>query len=97
MARAEYAKVVNGEFEISGRGVNNEILVDDIDTEYVLSWFDKKIIKNDKSCVAYLVKEAIRDSYKRLIFPSVEREVRSELKELAEEGAIDVFGKNLEK
>ena len=69
----------------------------DIDTEYVLSWFDKKIIKNDKSCVAYLVKEAIRDSYKRLIFPSVEREVRSELKELAEEGAIDVFGKNLEK
>ena len=69
----------------------------DIDTEYVLSWFDKKIIKNDKSCVAYLVKEAIRDSYKRLIFPSVEREVRSELKELAEEGAIVVFGKNLEK
>ena len=37
LARAEFAKVVNGEFEISGRGVNNEILVDDIDTEYVLA------------------------------------------------------------
>lgn len=37
LARAEYAKVVNGEFEISGRGINNEIIVDDIDTEYVLA------------------------------------------------------------
>ena len=37
LARAEYAKVVNGEFEISGRGVNNEIIVEDIDTEYVLA------------------------------------------------------------
>ena len=69
----------------------------EIDTEYVLNWFDKKIIKNEKSCVADLVKDAIRDSYKRLIFPSVEREVRAELKEVAEEQAILVFGKNLEK
>ena len=69
----------------------------DIDTDYVMAWFDRKIIKNDKSPVVELVKEAIRDSFKRLIFPSVEREVRSELKEVAEEGAINVFGKNLEK
>ena len=69
----------------------------EIDTEYVLNWFDKKIIKNEKSCVVDLVKDAIRDSYKRLIFPSVEREVRAELKEVAEEQAILVFGKNLEK
>ena len=69
----------------------------EVDTDYVMNFFDKKIIKNDKSPVVELVKDAIRDSYKRLIFPSVEREVRAELKEVAEEGAIDVFGKNLEK
>ena len=69
----------------------------EIDTDYVLAWFDKKIIKNENSPVAEIVKSAIRDSYKRLIFPSVEREVRAELKEVAETGAIDVFGKNLEK
>ena len=69
----------------------------DIDTDYVLAWFDKKIIKNDKSMCAELVKDAIRDSFKRLIEPSVEREVRAELKEVAEEGAIGLFGNNLEK
>ena len=69
----------------------------EIDTDYVLAWLDKKIIKNESSRVANIVKDAIRDSYKRLIFPSVEREVRAELKEVSEDGAIDVFGKNLEK
>ena len=69
----------------------------DIDTEYVLAWFDKKIIKNDKSPVTDIVKDAIRDGFKRLIQPSVEREVRAELKENAEEGAIRLFSKNLEK
>ena len=69
----------------------------DIDTEYVLAWFDKKIIKNDKSPVTDIVKDAIRDGFKRLILPSVEREVRAELKEKAEEGAIGLFSKNLEK
>lgn len=69
----------------------------EIDTDYVMAWFDKKIIKNDKSPVVEVVKDAIRDSFKRLIFPSVEREVRAELKENAEDGAISVFGKNLEK
>ena len=69
----------------------------DIDTEYVLAWFDKKIIKNDKSPVTDIVKGAIRDGFKRLILPSVEREVRAELKENAEEGAIGLFSKNLEK
>ena len=69
----------------------------EVDTDYVLGFFDKKIIKNEKSPVTLYVKDAIRDSYKRLIFPSVEREVRAELKEVAETQAIDVFGKNLEK
>ena len=43
-----------------------------------------------------IVKTAIRDSYKRLIIPSIEREVRSFLKDKSEEDAIDVFGDNLE-
>ena len=69
----------------------------EIDTDYVLSYFDKKIIKNESSPVTPYIKDAIRDSFKRLIFPSVEREVRAELKETAEIGAIDLFSKNLEK
>ena len=69
----------------------------EVDTDYIMAWFDKKIIKNEKSSVTEHIKDAIRDSYKRLIFPSVEREVRAELKEVAENGAIDIFGKNLEK
>ena len=62
----------------------------------VLSFLEEKVIKNDKSFVCDLVRDAIKDSYKRLIFPSVEREVRSDLTEKAEEVAIDNFGKNLE-
>ncbi len=68
-----------------------------IDTEYVLNFFYKKIIKNESSPVVDIIKDAINDSYKRLIFPSVEREVRSLLKEESEEKAIELFGKNLEK
>ena len=81
------------------RGENEDILSIsiEIDTDYVMAWFDKKIIKNENSPVSGVVKDAIRDSYKRLIFPSVEREVRAELKEVAETGAIDLFGRNLEK
>ena len=47
--------------------------------------------------VSKIIEDAINDSYKRLIFPSIEREVRALLKEIAEEQAIDLFGKNLEK
>lgn len=69
----------------------------DVDTEHIMNFLEKKIIKNEKSPVVELVKEAIVDSYKRLIFPSIEREIRGELKEESEEGAIEVFSKNLEK
>ena len=69
-----------------------------VDNDYILNnFFAKKIIKNDKSPITPLVIDAIADSYKRLIFPSVEREVRSTLKEEAETKAIELFGKNLEK
>ena len=68
----------------------------DVDKEGVLSFLEKKLIKNDKSFVVDCVKEAIEDAYKRLIEPSIEREIRSELTEVGEEAAIDNFGKNLE-
>ena len=68
----------------------------DVDKEGILSYLEKKIIKNEKSFVVGSVKEAIEDSYKRLIVPSIEREIRAELSEKGEEAAIDNFGKNLE-
>lgn len=67
-----------------------------INDEEIISFLESKIIKNDKSYVVDEVKDAIKDSYKRLIFPSIEREIRSDLTEKAEDVAIDNFGKNLE-
>lgn len=68
----------------------------DVDKDGVLAYLEKKLIKNDKSFVVDSIKEAIDDSYKRLIAPSIEREIRTELSEKGEEAAIDNFGKNLE-
>ncbi len=68
----------------------------DVDDAKVLSFFEEKIIKNKDSFVTDIVKNAIKDSYKRLIFPSVEREVRSALSEKAEDVAIKNFSENLE-
>ena len=65
--------------------------------EYILSYLEGKIIKNEESECAELVRDAILDSFKRLIAPSIEREIRSELTDKSEEAAIDVFSKNLEK
>ncbi len=69
----------------------------DVDTEHIMNFLEKKIIKKVESPVVDIVKDAIQDSYKRLISPSIERELRADLKEEAEEGAINLFGKNLEK
>lgn len=68
----------------------------DVDKEGILMFLEKKVIKNDKSFVVETVKRAIEDSYKRLISPAIEREIRAELSEKGEEAAIDNFGKNLE-
>ena len=68
----------------------------DVDKEGILDLLEKKIIKNSTSFVVESVREAIEDSYKRLIAPSIEREIRAELSEKGEEAAIDNFGKNLE-
>ncbi len=50
---------------------------------------------NENPYTTSVLKEAVADSYKRLIAPAIEREIRSELTEKAEDGAIEVFGKNL--
>lgn len=68
----------------------------DVNKDEILAYLEKKLIKNTNSYVCNYVKAAIADSYKRLIGPSIEREVRSDLTEKGEEAAIDNFGKNLE-
>ena len=68
----------------------------DVDDAKVLSFFEEKIIKNKESFAVDIVKNAIKDSYKRLIFPSVEREIRAALSEKAEDVAIKNFSENLE-
>ena len=80
------------------RGENEGVLSIslDIDKDSILSFLEEKVIKNKDSFVVDIVKEAIEDSYKRLIKPSIERELRSEAKDKADEVAIDNFGKNLE-
>ena len=64
--------------------------------EKVLRYLEKKIILRDDPYTTPILKEVVADSYERLIAPAIEREVRNILTEKAEEGAIEVFGKNLE-
>lgn len=68
----------------------------DVDKDKILEFLENKNIKNKDSFCAPIIKDAILDSYKRLIFPSVEREIRSDLTEKGEVSAIENFGKNLE-
>ncbi|WP_297990905.1 Tex family protein [Anoxybacillus sp.] len=67
----------------------------DVDVERMMAYIRKQIITNDRSSAAHIVAEAIEDAYKRYIAPSIEREVRNELTERAEEQAIHVFAENL--
>ena len=63
--------------------------------ERILRYLEKKVITKENPYTSGYLKEAAEDSYKRLIAPSIEREIRNELTEQAEDGAIKVFGKNL--
>jgi len=63
--------------------------------EDILRYLEKKVIHKDNPVTTPVLKAAAEDSYKRLIGPAIEREIRSELTEKAEDGAIEVFGKNL--
>lgn len=80
------------------RGENEKILSVKIEApeEDIVRYLKKQVIKNDNANTNQILSEIIEDSYKRLIAPAVEREIRSDLTEKAENGAIKVFGKNLE-
>ncbi len=80
------------------RGENEKLLTVKIEApqERILRFLEKKIIKKENPPTASALREAIEDSYNRLIAPAIERDIRNELTEKAEAGAIAVFGKNLE-
>lgn len=80
------------------RGEDEKILTVSLDYNFdnIQEYLENKIIKNKESFVVELVKSAIKDSLKRLILPSIEREIRSELTEHAEQLAIENFKSNLE-
>lgn len=80
------------------RGENEKFLVVKIEapTERILQYLRTKVITNDNPVTSPILEEVIADSYDRLIAPAIEREIRNDLTEKAEDGAISVFGKNLE-
>ena len=80
------------------RGENEKFLTVKIiaPTERILQYLTKKVITKENEFTAPMLKEALQDSYDRLIAPAIEREIRNELTEKAEDGAILVFGKNLQ-
>ena len=61
----------------------------------ILAYLERKVIRSDNPYTTPVLKETVEDSYHRLIAPAIEREIRNELTEKAEDGAIEVFGKNL--
>ncbi|MFO1446527.1 RNA-binding transcriptional accessory protein [Bacillus sp. Bva_UNVM-123] len=93
------AKIVPHRTLALNRGEKEDILRIAIkpDIEFILKYLHKKWIKNEQSPAAVFVKEAYEDGYKRLIQPSIEREIRNELTEKAEEQAIMIFSENLRK
>ncbi len=80
------------------RGENEKILTVKVEApeEKILGYLEKQVIISDNPYTMPVLKDVIADSYKRLIAPAIEREIRNELTEKAEDGAIEVFGKNLE-
>ncbi len=80
------------------RGENEKFLVVKVEapTERILQYLRTKVITNDNPVTSPILEEVIEDSYGRLIAPAIEREIRNDLTEKAEDGAISVFGKNLE-
>ncbi len=80
------------------RGENEKILTVKVDApvQRIIQYLEKKTIVSDNAYTTPFLQEAIADSYDRLIAPAIEREIRNELTQKAEDGAISVFGKNLE-
>ena len=80
------------------RGEAEKILTVKIEApeEKILGYLFKKVVVRENKYTTPIIKDVIADSYKRLIAPAIEREIRNDLTESAEDGAIKVFGKNLE-
>ena len=80
------------------RGEAEKILTVKINApeERIIQYLEKKTITRENPVTTPVLQEVVRDSYDRLIAPAIEREIRSDLTEKAEDGAISVFGKNLE-
>lgn len=93
------SKIVPHRILALNRGEKEEILRVAIrmEADVVMNYLNRKWVKNPQSITAKNVGEAIADAYKRLIQPSIEREIRNELTERAEEQAIHIFSENLRK
>ncbi|HHX55339.1 MAG TPA: RNA-binding transcriptional accessory protein, partial [Clostridiales bacterium] len=96
--REEIKKIPGHRILAINRGEKEKILTIKIEVpeERILGFLEKKLIVRENPYTKDLITSAYEDSYKRLIAPSIEREVRSELTQKAEDGAFEVFGKNLE-
>jgi uncharacterized protein len=92
------AKLAGHRILALNRGEDEKILTVKIEApeEDILRYLKKQVIKQDNINTNQILSDIIEDSYKRLISPAVDREIRSDLTEKAEDGAIKVFGKNLE-
>ena len=90
-------KIVGHRILALNRGEKEKVLTVKIlpPVDKIIAYLEKQIITSDNKFTTPLLKEAIADSYDRLIAPSIERDIRNELTEKAEDGAITVFGKNL--
>lgn len=79
------------------RGEKEKILTVKVEApqEEILKYLDSQVVTRDNPYTAPILRGALEDAYKRLIAPAIEREIRNEMTEKAEEGAISVFGKNL--
>ncbi|UQZ48547.1 RNA-binding transcriptional accessory protein [Bacillus sp. PK3-037] len=93
------AKVVPHRVLAMNRGEKEDILKVSIEppADHIKAYLEKQIIKNRSTSVKEVLQETIEDSYKRLIQPAIEREIRKELSEKADEQAIHIFSENLRK
>lgn len=92
------AKLAGHRILALNRGESEKILTVKVEApeDKILSYLERQVIKKENPNTSPVLKETIADSYARLIAPAIEREIRSNLTERAEDGAIKVFGKNLE-
>ena len=92
------AKIAGHRILALNRGEKEKYLTVKVEApeERILGFLEKKVISRDNPYTTPILKETVADSYQRLIAPSIEREIRNMLTEKAEDGAIRVFGKNLE-